>query len=288
MSLFLTPEEMFDRPFDKHAPEPRATRWCGNILYVIVAFLCKLICRYRVIGRDRLRSFRGKGGVVLIANHTSFLDVAFLYSAVRPSQWIRFMSRETLFSKHRIGGQIIARVGAFPVKRDSADRTAIKRAARMLKNGEVVGIFPEGTRRGKGSQVPALHAGAALVARMGKAPLMPATVRNADKVKVAGNPFIHFPTVSVVFGEPVYLESFDFLPKEDRLDACTWYTMRECFALSRQVPAEEIDMVKLFPESKDYTEVLAGHCIAAPADAQIGAASASSTGGQCRKNDSER
>jgi len=273
MSLFLTPEEMFDRPFDKHAPKPRATRWCGNILYVLVAFLCKLICRYRVIGRERLRAFRGKGGVVLIANHTSFLDVAFLYSAVRPSQWIRFMARDTLFSKHKLGGQIIARVGAFPVKRDSADRTAIKRAARMLKNGEVVGIFPEGTRRGKGSHIPSLHAGAALVARMGKAPLMPATVRNADKVKVAGKPFIRFPTVSVVFGEPVYLESFDFLPKEDRLDACTWFTMRASFALSRQVPAEEIDMVELFPDSKDYTEVLAGHRISAPVDAKADAVS---------------
>jgi len=264
MALFLTPEEMFDRSFDKHAAGSRATRWCGNILYVLVAFLCKLICRYRVIGRERLRAFRGKGGVVLVSNHTSFLDVAFLYCAIRPSQWIRFMGRETLFSEHKLGGQVIARLGAFPVKRDSADRTSIKRAVRMLKSGEIVGVFPEGTRRGKGSQVPSLHAGAALVARMGKAPLMPATVRNADKVKVKGKPFIRFPTVSVVFGEPVYLESFDFLPKEDRLDACAWYTMRECFALSNQVPAEEIDMVALFPESKDYTQILAGRCIGAP------------------------
>ena len=72
--------------------------------------------------------------MVVVANHTSFLDVAFMYLATRPQQWLRFMGRESLFDNaHGLVGQILSRVGAFPVKRDSADRTAIKRATRMLK-----------------------------------------------------------------------------------------------------------------------------------------------------------
>ena len=55
------------------------------------------------------------------------------------------------------------------------------------------------------------------------------------------------------------MEDFDFLPKEDRLEGCTWYAMRECFALSQRVPREQVDMRALFPEGRDFTEVFAEH-----------------------------
>ncbi len=62
----------------------------------------------------------------------------------------------------------------------------------MLKGKEVVGILPEGTRRGKGTKTPEIHAGAAFVARMGHAPIIPMTVRNAELVKQKGK-MIRFP-----------------------------------------------------------------------------------------------
>ena len=85
------------------------------------------------------------------------------------------MGRESLFDNaHGLVGQILSRVGAFPVKRDSADRTAIKRATRMLKNDEIVGILPEGTRRGKGTKTPEIHSGAAVRSRRwGRPPSCP-------------------------------------------------------------------------------------------------------------------
>lgn len=156
-----------------------------------------------------------------------------------------------------LAGQIISRVGAFPIKRGSADRVAIKRAATMLKRGECVGIFPEGTRRNKGTATPQLHGGAAFIARMGKAPIVPSSVRNVEIIKQKGGR-VHFPKVTVAFGEPVYLEDFDFLPKEDRLDAASWYAVRECYALRDNVSRESVDMTELFPNSKDFSEVLAG------------------------------
>ena len=179
----------------------------------------------------------------------------------RPKQWIRFIGRESLFDNaHGLVGQILSRVGAFPIKRDSADRTAIKRAARMLKNKEVVGILPEGTRRGKGSKAPELHSGAAFIARMGHAPILPMTVRDAENVKRKGERF-RFPKITIEFGSPVLVSDFDFLPKDDRLEACTWYAMRECFALSRFCAPEEVDMRELFPEARDFSEVFAAHPI---------------------------
>lgn len=259
--MFLKYADMWDMPIDGASDEKKIPHWFGNLAWVVIGGVFKLLFRYRVDGRENLRAFKGISGVLLVANHTSFLDVVFMYLACRPSQWVRFMGRDTLFDNAGgLIGQGLSRVGAFPVKRDSADRTSIKRAARMLKDKEVVGILPEGTRRGKGTKTPEIHAGAAFVARMGHAPIIPMTVRNAELVKQKGK-MIRFPKITVEFGEPLLVGDFDFLPKEDRLEGCTWYAMRECFALSRRVPASEVDMRELFPQGRDFTEEFAAHAV---------------------------
>lgn len=259
MGLFLSQEEMWDRPLGGTSNKKQIPHWFGNLAYVVIGFLCKILFRYSVQGRENLRAFKDVSGVVVVCNHTSFLDVVFMYLAARPSQWLRLMGRDSLFDNaDGLLGQILSRVGAFPVKRDSADRTAIKRASTMLKNNELVGILPEGTRRGKGTLTPELHSGAAFVAKMGHAPLLPMTVRNAENVKKKGER-IHFPKVTVEYGTPILLGDFDFLHKAERLEAATWYAMRECFALSQNIAAADVDMVALFPDNKDYSAVFAEH-----------------------------
>ena len=261
---------MFDRPFGKVEGQRHIPHWLANICYVVVGGAMKVVSRYSVVNRKAVRDFAGKGGVVIVSNHLSYLDPVFLWLALRPSQYGRFMARDNIF--HGLLGYIGAHCGAFPVKRDTADLASVKRAAKMLRRGEPVAIFPEGTRRGKGSKVPQLHAGAAMIARMGKAPLLPATARNAEKIKQKGKR-LRFQKVLVVFGEPVYLEWFDFLPKEQRLEACSWYVMRECFALARDVAPEEIDMREMFPEAYDFTEAFSKH------DVRVAAALAASHDG---------
>ena len=254
-------EKYWDMPFGGMSTDKRAPHFVGNLIYGFLAFVFKICFRYRVDNRKSLRGFDGASGVVVIANHTSFLDVVFMYLCARPQQWVRFMGRDTLFGNAGgLVGHILTRVGAFPVKRDSADRGAIKRAAHMLKTGEPVCILPEGTRRGKSGRLPELHSGAAFVARMGHAPILPMTVRNAENIKRKGERF-RFPKVTVEYGNPIVVSDFDFLPKDERLDGCTWYAMRECFALSQRVPREQVDMVALFPSSKDYAAVFAAHPI---------------------------
>ncbi|MCI9128832.1 MAG: 1-acyl-sn-glycerol-3-phosphate acyltransferase [Eggerthellaceae bacterium] len=261
MGLFLPYEKMWDMPLGGVSDEKQIPHWFGNLAFVVVGAVCKVLFRYTVSGRETLRAFKGKCGAVVICNHTSFLDVAFIYLSARPSQWIRLMGRDSLFDNaHGLVGQILSRVGAFPVKRDSADRTSIKRATKMLKDDELVGILPEGTRRGKGTKIPSLHAGAAFIAKMGKVPMIPMTVRNAELVKQKGQR-IHFPKITVEYGTPIVLADFQFLDKADRLEACTWYAMRECFAMSKNIPAEEVDMVSLFPETRDYSDIFKEHPI---------------------------
>lgn len=253
---------MWDMPLGGTSSEKQIPHWFGNFAWALLAFVFKICFRYEVRGREKLRAFAGESGVLLVANHTSFLDVAFMYLVARPTQWVRFMGRDTLFDNAGgLVGQILSRVGAFPVKRDSADRTSIKRAARMLKNDEVVGILPEGTRRGKGTKTPTIHSGAAFVARMGHTPILPMTVRDAENVKRKGER-LRFPKITIEYGDPILVSDFDFLPKDDRLEGCTWYAMRECFALSQRVDREQVDMAALFPENRDFTEVFAAHPVA--------------------------
>ncbi|MCI8425005.1 MAG: 1-acyl-sn-glycerol-3-phosphate acyltransferase [Adlercreutzia sp.] len=261
MSLFLKYEDMWDMDLGGEPSKKEIPHWFGNLAWVVVGGLCKLLFRYRVDNRQKLRAFQNAEGAIVICNHTSFFDVVFMYLAARPSQWVRLMGRDSLFDNAGgLLGQILSRVGAFPVKRDTADMTSIKRAVRMLKRQELVGILPEGTRRGKSNRTPEIHAGAAMIARMAKVPILPMTVRGVERIKNKGER-VHFPKVTVDYGDPILLADFDFLPKEDRLEACSWYALRECFALFYQVPAAEVDMKALFPDSRDFAPVFAEHAL---------------------------
>lgn len=271
--MILTPyEKIWDMPYDGVSEDGQGPRWFGNLAWVVVGAVFKLCFRYSVAGRENLRAFKGVSGAVVVGNHVSFLDVVFMYVSSRPSQWLRLMGRDDLFPKGGgLLGHALSRVGAFPVKRDAADRTAIKRAARMLKNREIVGIMPEGTRRGKSGIAPRLHSGAAFIARMGHAPIIPMTVRNVETIKRKGER-LRFPKVTVEYGSPVLVSDFDFLPKDERLDACIWYAMREVFALNQNVPADQVDMRALFPEDRDFTDVFAEHALPRRSSEELAAA----------------
>lgn len=252
-------ERFWDMPFGGTSEKEHVPKGVASFVVAVLTFVCRVLFRHRVDHREKLYGFDGVSGAVVVANHTSFLDVVFLYLSIRPRIWPRMVAKDGLFDDTpAIFGWLLAHVGAFPIKRDSADRTAIKRAVRALKNNEVICIMPEGTRRGKSDRAPEVHGGAALIARMGSVPIVPATVRNAENIKQKGR-FLRFPQVTCEFGNPILVSDFDFLPKDDRLEGCMWYAMRECFALSQRVPAEEIDMVALFPEGRDFTATFWEH-----------------------------
>ncbi len=259
--MFLKYEDMWDMNLGGRDRTREIPHWFGNAAWVVIGGLCKLLFRYRVDHREKLRAFAGASGALVVCNHTSFLDVVFIYLAARRAQWVRLMGRDTLFGNAKgLLGQILSRVGAFPVTRDSADLASVKRAVRMLKNDELVGILPEGTRRGKSNRTPRLYSGASVIARMAKVPILPMTVRNAEKVKQKGK-FVRFPKITVDYGDPILVSDFNWLPKDERLEGCTWYAMRECFALFYNVAPDQVDMKTLFPETKDYAPLFAEHPI---------------------------
>ncbi|WP_338470109.1 lysophospholipid acyltransferase family protein [Niallia sp. XMNu-256] len=152
---------------------------CSGLLYPIY--------NYQIIGRE---NFPKDGGVLLCSNHISNLDPPTVgIAAPRP---VHFMAKEELFSAPVIG-KILPHINAFPVKRGMSDREALRTGLKVLKEGQVLGLFPEGTRSKTGELGKGL-AGAGFFALRSKASIVPCAVIGSYKP---------FQRIKIVFGKPI-------------------------------------------------------------------------------------
>ncbi len=185
------------------------------ILYPIGKFLCALVCRlfgrWKVIGRENIPP---KGGVILAGNHVSYIDPPALGAgATRP---VHFMAKQELF-RIPVLGFLIRNVGAFPVKRGTADRNALRRAVDLLKSGKIVGMFPEGTRSLDGKLKPP-EAGVGMIALRAQVPVVPVALVNTEKLLAPHSLFFRFCHIKVVYGEPVALDDLVGRSGRDAVD----------------------------------------------------------------------
>ncbi|MEM1173023.1 MAG: lysophospholipid acyltransferase family protein [Cyanobacteria bacterium P01_H01_bin.35] len=123
-----------------------------------------------------------QGPLVIVSNHASDLDPPILSVSVRRP--VAYMAKEELFDVP-ILKQIINLYGAYPVKRGSADRSAIRSAINSLVEGWAAGIFLQGTRTPDG-RITEPKLGAALVAAKAKVPLLPVCIWGTHAVKRQG------------------------------------------------------------------------------------------------------
>jgi len=156
----------------------------------------RILGGFRSVGAENMPS---SGGVILAPNHVSYADPPAVGCGIR--RQVHYMAKEELF-RVPILGRLIRIVGAFPVRRGSADRAALKKAVELLNEGKVICIFPEGTRSTNGQlQEPELGIG--LVALKSRAPVVPAAIIGTEKVL---GPHARLPRkhpVKVVYGAPM-------------------------------------------------------------------------------------
>lgn len=159
--------------------------------------VARFLTRVRVTGADQVPR---QGGVLLLCNHRSDIDVVYLQLSCR--RHITYMAKEELFAMGRLG-KFLAWWQAFPVVRDSADRGAIQYAVECLKAGRVVGVFPEGELSESGEMLP-LKPGVALIARMAGTPVVCAGLRGTELVLpyAQTKPRRSFGLLTVNFGKP--------------------------------------------------------------------------------------
>jgi 1-acyl-sn-glycerol-3-phosphate acyltransferase len=156
--------------------------------------LFRILFRYRAAGTEHLPR---DGGYVLAAGHISNIDPWALGLGLFPHRFLRFMAKSELFWFPL--GPVIASAGAFKVRRGERDAEAIRTAEQLARDGHVVVMFPEGTRRRKGlrkTRVAEAHTGAARIALAADVPLVPAGIKGTDALARLG-------PIRVAYGAPV-------------------------------------------------------------------------------------
>jgi len=193
-----------------------------SALYLTIGLLTvlpvRLLFRLRWTG---LENVPRSSGCVLAANHTSNLDPWPLGIPLFPRRWLRFMAKSELFVPPL--GWILLGGGAFRVHRGQADAEAVETAVELCRAGEIVVMFPEGTRRKKGlrkKHVARPHTGAARIALLAGVPLVPAAIGGTDRIARLG-------PLRVVYGEPIPVDDLRDLELRDGAQVATDRLMAE-------------------------------------------------------------
>ncbi|MBQ8537769.1 MAG: 1-acyl-sn-glycerol-3-phosphate acyltransferase [Clostridia bacterium] len=131
---------------------------------------------------------------ILIANHQCWLDPVLMLSLV-PRYEVRFLAKKELMDHSLLGG-ILRNIRAIGVDRHNFDMMAMRRCMQVIKDGHILGIFPEGTRYKKGV-MEELEAGTAMIALRNKVPLLP--------VWIDGD-YRPFRRMHVYVGEPIPMD----------------------------------------------------------------------------------
>jgi len=165
----------------------------------ILFLILKALCRMKVSGQNYIPK---KGSFILASNHLSYLDP--LVIGIACPRRLSFMARHDLFC-NPIFSWWLYKVGVFPVKRESRDPSALKEAIRLLKDGNVLLVFPEGTRGREGSFLEP-QPGIGFLADKAGVPLIPAFVKGTGRALSKDDKFIRPHKISVYFGEQISLE----------------------------------------------------------------------------------
>lgn len=204
LAFELPPSDVRGKPFvGDGAPAWRLAKFAKNTLgkLGILIYRSKFLCVENI----------PDGGCILAGNHTSTLDPVMIYGEA-PKGMIHFVAKKELWKVPLIGWAV-DHLGAIPVYRGTADRTMIKTVVSLLKAGEKVGIYPEGTRV-KGQEDHSGHGGAAFLAIMANAPVVPVGIAGADQIYPDGAILPRFPRVVYRFGPPIHPNDFEGTNRE--------------------------------------------------------------------------
>lgn len=180
-----------------------------------------------------------KGGVVLVSNHQSFVDPA--YIAAKLPRVLSFLAKSELF-KPPVFGWGIRQCNAFPVRQGAGDVGAMKASIALLQAGRALLVFPEGSRTPDGEIQP-IAGGAALVIKRAKVPVVPVAIEGGFDVWPAHQLLPRTGKVRIKFGEPVILHELDSRGIVTRVDA----DLRRLLGDLRAMRAEELAVNRLPP-----------------------------------------
>ncbi|MFI0720177.1 lysophospholipid acyltransferase family protein [Streptomyces sp. NPDC021224] len=211
-----------------------------SVLKMILGLLLRVLYRPVVEGAQHIP---GDGPVILAGNHVTFIDSIFLSLAVK--RQVYFIGKDEYVTGKGVKGRLMAwfftTCGMIPVDRDGGRGgvAALMTGRRVLEEGRIFGIYPEGTRSPDGR----LYRGRTGVARltlMTGAPVVPFAVVGTDKVQPGGSGMLRIAPVGIRFGRPLEFARYDGMDRDRYvLRAVTDEVMSEVMRLGGQ---EYVDM----------------------------------------------
>ncbi|HVL81705.1 MAG TPA: (d)CMP kinase [Actinomycetota bacterium] len=193
-----TPAEVADLIASRVFREPPRANPGYRVVRAVLSGLVRGPFRLEVHGAHNIPA---RGPAILAPNHRSLADIPVAGVLTKRKVW--FMAKDELFRSQRTAG-LLTRLGAFPVKRGRPDRKALQTALDLLRRGELVGLFPEGTRL-PDARFDHVEDGIAYVALKSGAPVVPVALSGTEAIKPAGQRVPRLVRVRALVGEPVHL-----------------------------------------------------------------------------------
>lgn len=190
-----------------------------KVIYWPVLIVMSLLHFPRFSGRENVPA----GGAIICPNHSGLADPIWVVLAMHDRKMPFFMAKKQIMDVPVLGG-FLRWFGAFPVDRGNADLGAIKRSLTILKSGEKLLMFPEGTRVKKNKKSEP-KSGAVLLAHRADVPILPVYITPNRKP---------FQPIRVIIGEPCKPEFESKRPSNEELDAETQKLMKTIYQLGEK------------------------------------------------------
>ena len=176
-----------------------------KFLLAIVSVLIKIIYRVRVNGIENLKDDEP---IIISANHIHIFDPVIL--ATLTKKQIFFLSKKEIFEK-KLLAKFFTKLGVIPIDRENTDLKAIKSCFRVIRSGNILGIFPEGTRV-KTIDIKNMKKGVALIALKNKVNIIPIHIEGTYKI---------FSKITVDIYPMIDISNFENMEDSEAIDKLT-------------------------------------------------------------------
>lgn len=178
---------------DKKRSQPA---WWYFLARGVMLLIFKVLHPYKIVGKENVPR---SGGTLVCSNHVTYGDPIYVACAI-PKRQMHFMAKAELF-KNPIAGWFLRSLGAFPISRGTGGAEGIQTAMRLLGDGQVVCMFPEGTRS-KTGELLNMKTGASMLAEKTRCTVLPVAI-----VGKGGTPPKIFRRMMICVGEPLSYEA---------------------------------------------------------------------------------
>lgn len=196
-------------------------------MHALLALPVRFFTRTHIIGRENIPT---EGGCVVCSNHIAFGDPIVISAAFPRQRMPKYLGKAELF-RIPILSSLIRAFGAIPLERHGSDVKAIRRAIEVAESGELLTLFPQGTRQpGKNPADTAIKAGAAMIAAHAHVPLLPICIRMKKQR------YALFRRIDVIVGKPIAPETLGLLCDSPNYREAAEAVFSEVCALGGFVP----------------------------------------------------